>query len=928
MGTEKLRFAESHISQRTRDMGHPCSLPRKEPQRRLLRTRGRDLSGSFAPEKSPVNRARETMTSVSSHRGGMSIAHVILAGLIALLYPSTAPAQHSFDTDSVAPERFVAVHGRKAVVMGYAAAGLELWAYPLEIASGYELGFRAAGNATEINASTLLRRITYEPDAVVRTYVGPDFVIREQLFVPLNDAAILFTYSVECRHSIDIVIHFTPVLDLMWPAAVGGQYTRWDQGASAYVIGEETHRYSAFIGAPGVIAHDEILNSAQPGALGNHLSFVVRAGGEKSHYATVIVARDDPGASSPAMRTKDLLRAQANLETEARAHYASLAADALRIETPDPAVNQQLAWAQVALDQAWVCNDVLGCGLVAGYGPSRGARRPQYAWFFAGDALITIDALLNTGEYDRAREALAFIARYQDASTGMVWHELSQSANPADWAAKYPYMFVHVDITFQYLITVEHYVAASGDTQFLQQQWHGLEAAYRYCRSLLNAEDGLPRIPSTKEGGDEQDRLSDDLNLSASWVAASAAFSRLARLSGYPTQAEEALQLSGRASTATARRYWDERALIWIDGHNEAGRAVFRRGDDGVRLVNILDEIRSDSVLTQLASSDFETDWGTRGVSTLSPHFDPGSYASGSVSAVGTAEVASTFWSNHRPLTAYPIWSSLIPWGTLDSLGHMHELLTGDFYHQQVESVPEQTWSSAALLSSAVRGLLGLKRETQANRLEFSPHLPSAWDRLSIEHIKMSSGQVELTLSRVPEGLELKANNSGNPVELFFSPEIAFGAHLIGAELNGKPLGAQLEQHPQDTHATLTFTLPTGRSHCLIRYQGGALLSVKESAPLVGESSKAIKISSIADKAAGLVVEADVLDGQLSVLELRTSDKPLHVHGAELKMVADGVYDLVIEPALTPAANSAVVAPGREYRSIEISVDFAGRAGK
>ncbi len=114
----------------------------------------------------------------------------------------------------------------------------------------------------------------------------------------------------------------------------------------------------------------------------------------------------------------------------------------------------------------------------------------------------------------------------------MIWHEISQSADPADWATKYPYMFVHVDITFDYLITVEHYVAGSGDTQWVQQNWQGLEAAYRYCSSLLNKEDGVPRIPSTKEGGNEQDRMTDDLDLSASWVAAAAAFARLSRATG------------------------------------------------------------------------------------------------------------------------------------------------------------------------------------------------------------------------------------------------------------------------------------------------------------------------------------------------------------------------------------------------------------
>ncbi len=840
--------------------------------------------------------------------------------LIGLLFPAIAAAQQSFDTDSVTPERFIAAHGRKAIVMGYAGAGLELWAYPVQIATGYELRFRSVGAATEISGFSLLRRVTYQPDAIIRTYIGPDFIVRERLFVPLNQAAILFTYTVECRHSIEIIVHFTPVLNLMWPASVGGQNTHWDAAASAYILADGTHRYSALIGSPSVTSHDEILNSAQPGTPGNHLAFVVRAGGEASRSATVVVAGNNPGSLSPAAHMKDLLTAQAKLEAEATEHYASLAADALHIETPDPAVNQQLAWAQIALDQAWVCNDLLGCGLVAGYGPSRGARRPQYDWFFAGDALVAVNALLSTGEYDRAREALAFIAKYQDANTGMVWHELSQSADPADWASKYPYMFVHVDITFDYLITVERYIAASGDTQFLQQQWRGIEAAYRYCQSLLNPQDGLPRIPSTKEGGDEQNRLSDDLDLSANWVAASAAFARLATLSGHGAQADEAMRMSEKASSATALRYWDDRRQSWIDGFNESGDAFFRRSDDGVRLVNILDQRRGDAVLDQLSSSDFQTDWGTRGVAAGSPQFDPDSYASGSVSAVGTSGVASAFWSNHRPMTAYPIWSSLIPWGTLDSMGHMHELLTGDFYHQQVESVPEQTWSSAAFLSAAVRGLLGLEREAQANRLEFTPHLPAEWDRISIKNIKVSGGRVALTLSRVSAGVELKATNSGGPVDFLFSPETAFGAHLISAELDGKPIHARQEDHPQDTHVTLRFTLSNGNSRCLIRYQGGAMVSVKSPAPLVGGASSGIKITSVSQKGASLVLEADVRrDAQDSIIELRTSERSLQVHGAELKPVSDGVYDLFVSPASASGAD----ATASGYRHIQITVDFA-----
>jgi glycogen debranching enzyme len=846
----------------------------------------------------------------------------LLIWLIAILFSPVATAQLSLQTDSVAPQRFIAAHGRKAIVMGYASGGLELWAYPLLIINGYELGFRPAGDTTETAGSDLLRRVTYDPEANTRTYIGPDFIVRERLFVPLGEQAILLTYTVESRHSIDIVIHFTPVLDLMWPASLGGQSTQWDPAASAYILSEATRKYSAFIGSSQVISHDEVVNSAQPGTPGKRLAFAVRAGGNSNPSVTVVAARNDEGSSSAPARMRDLLGSQATLEMEARSHYVELLGSTLQIETPDDSVNQQLAWAQIALDHAWVCNPVLGCGLVAGYGPSRDARRPQYAWFFAGDALIAIEALVNTGAYDRAREALAFIAKYQDAANGMIWHELSQSADPADWASRYPYMFVHVDISFHYLTVVERYVSASGDTKFLQQHWPGIEAAYRYCGSLINAEDGLPRIPSTKEGGDEQDKMTDDPGLAASWVAASAAFARLARLDRHPQEAEEATRLSEKARSSAARRYWDDQRNSWIDGYNVAGRAISRQGDDGVALVaaHILDQRRSNALLDRLATSDFETDWGTRGVAASSPEWNPASYSKGSISPVGTARVASEFWSNHRPFTAFPIWRGLLPWGTLDSMGHIHELLAGDFYHQQVESVPEQTWSSAALLSSAVEGLLGLERDADTNGLKFSPHLPANWGSISVRNVKVGGGNMGMTLTRVRNGLELEIENSGSPVDLLWAPEIPLGAHLSGAELNDKPVHSLREEHAQDTHAILNFKAPHGKSRCLVRYEGGVLLSVSDAAPLLGEPSQRINITAVAYKPTSLVVDADVSrDSPNSTIGLRTDQKVLKVRGAKISLISDGVYELLVDPAGNPAPAAG------EYRHTEIVVDFAAR---
>jgi glycogen debranching enzyme len=835
---------------------------------------------------------------VATGNSALRAAGLLLLSLLAAASAPVAVAQQPFQTDAVAPGRFIAAHGRKAVVMGYAAGGLEAWAYPLQLVSGYEIGFRAGEDTTEVSGPRLLRRVTYEPQAITRTYIGPDYIVRERLFVPLEEAAMFFTYTVECRHAVEIVIHFTPVLDLMWPLSIGGQNVQWQPAASAYVLNDGTHRYSAMIGSPQVTSHDAVRNSIEPGALGNRLAFTVRAGGGAGAHATVVVSEIAPGALTAADRMKQLIAAQPGFETEASQHYVHLAAGALRITTPDAGVNQQLAWAQAALDQAWVCNPVLGCGLVAGYGPSRPGRRPQYDWFFAGDGLIGVEALVNTEAFDRARDELTFIAKYQDAQSGMIWHEISQSADPADWATRYPYMFVHVDITFQYLIAVEHYVAASGDTQFLQEHWPGIAAAYRYCTSLRNPADGLPRIPASKEGGDEQDKITDDLDLSVSWVAAASAFQQLAEMSSHRPLAEQAARALRQARVSATTHYWDDQHHLWIDGYNESGSPIFREGDNGIRLVTggLLDPTRSNAILDRLATTDFQTDWGTRGVSAQSPQYDPSSYSKGSVSAAGSAGIAAAFWSQHRPLAAFSIWRAVLPWGTLDSMGHMHEVLAGDFYHQQSESVPEQTWSSAAFLSSTVQGLLGLTREAEHGQLTFAPHMPANWNEMSVENIKVAGGTVALRLSRVAGGLDLTAVNSGGPVAFRFSPEIPLGARLLGATWEEHAIRVENEPHPQDDHATIIVPLPSGKSHAEIRFAGGVLLSVDAHAPWVGDPSRGIKITSVSRRGASLLVGVDTPPAAPpgSAITLWTAETPRVVHGATLSQLSPNVFQLTV----------------------------------
>ncbi|HKU14075.1 MAG TPA: hypothetical protein VJQ52_06740 [Steroidobacteraceae bacterium] len=819
----------------------------------------------------------------------------------------------TWSIESAQPARFVSVHGRRSAAFGYSENGLEVWAYPLQLVDSFGVAFRHREATTEIDGRAVLRRVEYAPEAVTRIYVGPDFVVREKLFVPLDAPGAIVSYQVDGARPVDIVVRFTPVLNLMWPGGFGGQEAAWNSAASGYVLSEPLHRYSALVASPNIVAHDATPNITRAVGKSPGVAFTIRASEDRT--AAVAMAAGLAGAD-PVPLAKELLSKRADLESAAARHYAQTLSSGLQLDTPDPEVDRALAWSQLALEQAWVCNADIGCGQVAGYGPSRKARRPQYAWFFAGDGMIAARALLAAGRYQRAREELELILKFQDRRTGMIWHELSQSAGVMEWS-KYPYMFVHVDLSYDFLDMVAEYYAVTGDLQFVKKNWDALQSAYRYCQSLLDGRDGLPHIPADKQGQNEQDALSDELTLSTGWVAASEAFAALAAATGRQSAARAALDANKRARRAIASKYWDQQRNFWISGHTRAGAPVLDRDirPIGTVLESLFSAEQRGSALDQIASADFQTDWGTRSKAANDPTYDPNLYASGSVWGIGTASVAGAYWHEHRSPTAFAIWNALVPWSSLDSPGHMHEVLAGDFYHEEIESVPEQTWSSATFLTAAVRGLFGLRVDGVARRLHFAPHLPAAWDKVAAHRIMVGDSQIALELSRSPGEVALRIRNAGGPVKLSFDPELPLGAKVRSARIEQREVAATLLQHPQDNHAHVDIDVPSGETLLHLAYSGGVAIVPAASRPVLGEPSRGMKIVGVSLQGRTYTIELDHLASQPARFELRTPWKIAEARGATFGSTSPTSYALEI--GATPATDQ------RAYRRSTVTVTFA-----
>jgi glycogen debranching enzyme len=726
----------------------------------------------------------------------LSAALLILSSVV----PSTA--QTAYTTDAVSLTRYAAVHGRMALLGGNVAAGLEGWAYPLQIFRGLKPSFRLAGASSEIASAPLLSRIEYTPTTVERTYVGADFTVRETLFVPKDLPGAILTYTVDSKRPIQIEIHFVPVLDLMWPVATGGQEIHWQPDTNAYLMEEPTQRFHALIGSPDAVLHDDLVNTNAPLTSEHVLSMTLRP----AKLVRVVMAADTHGAMQTHDLYERLVSGSAALEVDAEHKEHQRADTAMYIQTPDADVNQALAWSQLVLDQAWVCNPTLGCGLVAGYGPSRGlARRPQYAWFFAGDALTTMHTLLLTGEFSRTRDALLFLMRYQNPH-GMMWHEMSQSASYVNWAKDYPYMFPHVDITFQFLSLLGEYANATGDTQFLKDHWNNIEGAYRYCSSLIDPGDGLPKVPAGKEGSDEQGHPREELALAVAWVEASEAFSHLAELTDHNDLGRQAHAASLLAGTTIPAHFWNGQTKFWSSGILEDGKP-----EDAMHLpppvsLSLLSAIQQKEVLDRIASPEFETPWGTRGVGSASKNFDPSSYATGSVWATSTSTAALELWQGGHPDAAWKVWSTLLPWLKLDAMGPIHE-------------TPEQTWSSAMFVSSFLQGVLGEQPDAEQHRLILAPHFPPKWDDISVQRLRIGDTTMDLTLHRTETRIELQVRTEGAPIELIFMPTLPQGARFAGAQVDQHRVADAME-HPGEKVSFPVLLKPDGVLHTVsIAYQ-------------------------------------------------------------------------------------------------------------
>jgi hypothetical protein len=657
--------------------------------------------------------------------------------------------------------RFMEASGRRAAFLGRTDGTFEAWVYPLKVLHGFELAFQTPAYSDPIPGASLVAGVDVRPESSTVRYAHAAFTVDATWLVPVEGLGGVVLLDVDTSVPLTVVVRFRPDLKPMWPAALGGQYSFWDQTMKAYVVGEASRKHAALIGSPlGLTPPEQPAHNLPDAPL--QFSIAITPDLARQGLVPIGIAAGWEGLDAAKQQYRDMLDGVPARYAEAFAHYRRLRDELTSIDTPDDRIDLAWEWGKVAFDKGFVCNPHLGCGLVAGLGPSGTTERPGFGWFFGGDMFMNSWAMTAYGDFEAVKRSLEFLQKYQRAD-GKMPHEISQGAGYIKWFEEFPYAYYHADTTPLYISALRDYVDASGDVAFAKASWDSVKKAFAY--SLTTDEDGDGLMDNTRAGLAASETgalrradLLTDVFLAGVWVDAARATSSLGAMVGDADKAREAQQVYEKARASLNRRFLDPKSrtihyALLKDGTGLNERTVW----PAVGLWRDLFDPGSPAVagmLDELAGAGVGADWGARMLSRDSPLYEPLSYNNGAVWPFVTGYATMALYAQGRPEAGWAYLEALGDLAFVDACGYTPELLSGDRLRAVDAAVPHQLFATMGFMSGFARGLLGIRQPLAPGQglgasLRIQPRLPPEWRRMTVKNLRWRNQRTDLTIERI-----------------------------------------------------------------------------------------------------------------------------------------------------------------------------------
>jgi len=761
------------------------------------------------------------------------------------------------------------VAGECGAFMGEQNGSFEAWIFPVKLLSHFTIAAAVEGYPVPIDLNADAAEIEVAPDHTTITYSHIAFTVREILFATRCDSAaeagagVIALFQIEASRPVTLTFSFTPEVRRMWPAPnYGPPGPEWvgDKSGGYYLLHEDFPDLAGAIAMPGtrpgILAPYQEKPKVYPLQL--ILDFDPKRDAGKYFPLTMAVGTTAATATNAALTAR-----LAGLNSEAKQlyektadYYAHFFDDKLTVESPDKQLDAALKWAEISIDQVQVRHGD-EVGLVAGFYSSGDSARPGFGWYFGRDTLYTLYAVDSYGDFRLTREALDFLIKRQRAD-GKMPHEWSQTADLVDWKS-FPYEYAAADGTPLFIMAMEDYLDASGDVAYLKANWPAVEKAWEFERTHDSDGDGIydnaqgtgwveswvPAMPHQ------------EIYLSALDQQASGAMSRLSRLMGDTDGAHAAEARASAVAATIEREYAGSMYAFSYDGPGKVDKTATIYPAiawwDGHYALQ-----QPDTMFRRWASEEFSTDWGLRDVGKDEKIYDPISYHQGSVWPLFTGWASLAEYRTGQPLSGYAhlMQNANLTWQ--QDLGAVTELLSGDYFAPFGRSTTHQMWSSAMVVTPAVRGLFGLSFDAEHKAVVVDPHLPATWEGATLHHVPIAGGG-DITFHREGKTLLVRLDHG--------------------------PAGVGLRSKSSDTQIAPLSQLPLPLP--------GVEVGIPAELPFPGASTSQLKV--IAERHQNGILELD-LEAQgdsLHQLPLRLNginEKQVSIEGGQIERTAWGPF--------------------------------------
>ena len=286
-------------------------------------------------------------------------------------------------------------------------------------------------------------------------------------------------------------------------------------------------------------------------------------------------------------------------------------------------------------------------------------------------------------------------------------------------------------------------------------------------------------------------------------------------------------------------------------------------------------------------------------ISDHSPKFSGGGYHFGSVWPLFTGWAAVGEYRYHRALPAYENLRANALLAFDGSLGHVTEVLSGDFYQSLSTSSPHQIWSAAMVVSPVLRGMLGLQTDSATGTLTLAPHLPVDWTSFAIRNVPVGSSKLDLRYTKDLEGitLEIKTREAAsNKVSIDFQPAVSLRAKILGVTLNGRPAQFHMQANNVDQHVLVRLPVSAGTNTLRIRLKDDFGLAYTSTLPALGAASEGLRIVSETWSPAcdRVTLAVSGRAGSSYRLSVWNAAQIASASGAKLSKAPDGRAELVV----------------------------------